>query len=107
MPTRSIYLDDEIDRLAKEITETSGVKLSSLFREFLLRWKALRGRIGELVVIQDTSALSTSIEEDPYRLDKWIDSNNTKKVLLKLALSNMTLSLLICLSLGICSRGTL
>ena len=82
MPTRSIYLDDATDAIANELMESTGQRMSTMFREFLVRWKAAQGLISHLAVIQDTSALIMGDEDDPYRVDRWVDTGNTKKVFL-------------------------
>jgi len=82
LPTRSVYLDEETDRLASELMQATGAKLSALFHEFLLRMKAVQGMAGHLAIVQDCSTLRMSADGDPYRFETWVDQKNTRKVLL-------------------------
>ena len=82
MPTRSIYLDAETEKLASEIVERTGSNLSQLFRDFLFQKQFVRDATGEMAVVQDCSILPMLIEDDPYSFDHWIDVSNTRRVLL-------------------------
>lgn len=93
----TIYLNDEIAKLAKEVSNRSGKGVSQLFREFLIRTRSTLGGVERLAFVvsdkdlkeeigQDANdrplSLRPSISDDPYRFDKWVSLDSTESVFL-------------------------
>lgn len=102
MPTRSVYLDNDTNKIATDIMSTTGHKLSYLFSEFLkiwgsvglqsnkvsdiqdfLRiWRAAGFQAGNLAIIQDCSVSPIGSTTDPYSFRNWVSVENTRQIML-------------------------